>query len=94
MNSSFIWNKKRPDVHPKFTDISNPAHKILYADGFGHDISGGRKLYSESINHKGRAGTMVDYIHDGKKNVVHVDGHVEASTRSYLVSDISLWSRN
>jgi len=92
MNKYLIWKTARPNVHPKFTDISKPSHKILYGDGYGQDIPGGRKLFAGSLNNGSRLGELHDYIHFGKKNIIHVDGHVEAVTRSYLRSDTSLWT--
>ena len=77
----------------KITKISNPAHKIIYGDGYSHTNASG-KSYSNAINYTSRAGGEEDYIHDGKKNVVHVDGHVESNTKSYLVSDQDLWDYN
>ena len=80
----------------KISDISNPAHKILFGDGYSHTNNDGTgiSMYAGHMNYKGRIGGIADYIHDGKKNVVHVDGHVEASTKSYLSADSDLWERN
>ena len=72
--------------------VSNPARQIIFGDGFRHDNSVG--TIGDHMNGTGRIGAIETYIHDGKRNFVHVDGHVESNTKPYLSANQDIWTLN
>ena len=94
INKVLRWSKNDP-IDPKVTKVTDPANTILFGDGFGHDYVPNGKSYSESIYYTGsRLGTEEDFIHDGRKNFIHVDGHTESNTRAYITNNPDLWDYN
>ena len=92
-NPSYITVSMSGSLIGKHYDkVSNPDRQIIFGDGYRHDNSVG--TIGDHMNGTGRIGGIETYIHDGKRNFVHVDGHVESNTKPYLSANQDIWTLN
>ena len=78
----------------KWSEIKDPVDMIFLGDGYNHhtnDSTPSPGFYSWFINGGNRLGGEFDYIHIKKKNLIFVDGHVEAKTRSFCAGNSRHW---
>ena len=71
----------------KSTEINDSVDMLFLGDGYNHTTNDGVSapgFYAWAINGSSRLGAPFDFIHNNKKNLVFVDGHVEAKTRSFV----------
>jgi prepilin-type N-terminal cleavage/methylation domain-containing protein/prepilin-type processing-associated H-X9-DG protein len=89
-NPSYITvSMSRSLIGEHSSKVSNQARQIIFGDGYRHNNANG--TIGDHMNGQGRIGGIEMYIHDGKRNMIHVDGHVESNTLPYLSANQDLW---
>lgn len=78
----------------KSTEINDSVDMLFLGDGYNHTTNDGVSapgFYAWAINGSSRLGAPFDFIHNNEKNLVFVDGHVEAKTRSFCSGTSRYW---